>query len=202
MKPKNITAVTHSVPLEARWQKHGHKGGVLWFTGLSGAGKSSLAMALEKALFGMGYEVYTLDGDNLRHGLNANLGFSDDERSENIRRAGEVAALFASAGVLVLTAFISPFIEDRDRVRRLVGEGFHEVHLDPDLATCEERDPKGLYKKARAGEISDFTGISSPYEAPENPEIRINTAEQTIEQSVGELVALVERSFRLPRASD
>jgi len=198
MKPTHITTVGHGVTPEARWQKHGHKGGVLWFTGLSGAGKSTLAMALEKALFDKGFEVFTLDGDNLRHGLNANLGFSDEDRSENIRRAGEVAALFASAGVLVLTAFISPFIEDRNRVRRLVGDGFHEVHLDPGLAACEERDPKGLYKKVRAGEIQHFTGISSPYEAPENPEIRINTAEQAVEQSVATLIAHVENSFRRP----
>ncbi len=197
MKSSNIKAVTHGVSLQDRWQKHGHKGGVLWFTGLSGSGKSTLAMALESTLFANKFEVFTLDGDNLRHGLNGNLGFSPQDRSENIRRAGEVASLFAQSGLLVITAFISPYVADRTRVRELVGDGFHEVHLDPGLATCEARDPKGLYKKARAGEISDFTGVSSPYEAPERPEVRIDTARQSIEQSVAQLVAYVEKVFRI-----
>lgn len=197
MKSTNIKAVSHGVPTRERWQKHGHKGGVLWFTGLSGSGKSTLAMALERALFDEGYEVFVLDGDNLRYGLNANLGFSDDDRSENIRRAGEVAALFAQSGVVVLTAFISPFIEDRAKVRDIVGDGFHEVYLDPGLAACEARDPKGLYKKARAGEIPAFTGISSPYEAPENPEIRINTDQKSVDESIRDLVDYVKESMTL-----
>ncbi len=197
MKATHITAVTHGVSAEQRWTKHGHKGGVLWFTGLSGSGKSTLAMALETALFERGYEVFTLDGDNLRYGLNANLGFSDEDRSENIRRAGEVAALFSKAGIVVITAFISPFIEDRARARSLIGDDFHEIHLDPGLAACEARDPKGLYKKARAGEISQFTGISSPYEDPESPELKINTDAHSVEQSLAQLITYVERSFKV-----
>ena len=187
MKPTHITAVSHHLSPEDRWRRHGHRGGVLWFTGLSGSGKSTLAMNLEAALFARGYEVFVLDGDNLRHGLNANLGFSDTDRSENIRRAGEVAALFASSGMIVLTAFISPFVDDRQRVRDIVGAAFHEIHLDPGLAACEARDPKGLYKKARAGEIKEFTGISSAYESPVNPEIRIDTDRQSIDQSRAEV---------------
>lgn len=198
MNSTNITAVTHGVPAQSRWDKHGHKGGVLWFTGLSGSGKSTLAMALEGALFAKNYEVFTLDGDNLRHGLNANLGFSAEDRSENIRRAGEVAALFAGSGMIVLTAFISPYTQDRDQVRQIVGDDFHEIYLDPGLDACEARDPKGLYKKARAGEIPDFTGISAPYETPINPELRIDTHEQAIEESIGQLTAYTDRVFRLP----
>ncbi|NQW00599.1 MAG: adenylyl-sulfate kinase [Rhodospirillales bacterium] len=200
MTQTNITSVSHTVLPEDRWRKHGHKGGVLWFTGLSGSGKSTLAMALEAALFARGFEVFVLDGDNLRYGLNADLGFSDADRHENIRRAGEVAALFAKSGVLVLTAFISPFKADRTRVRDIVGDGFHEIHLDPGLAACEARDPKGLYKKARAGEIAAFTGISSPYEAPENPELAIDTDSQTIKQSLAQLVAYAERAFDISDA--
>lgn len=196
MSSTNITAVSHGVSIEERWQKHGHKGGVLWFTGLSGSGKSTLAMALEARLFSKGYEVFVLDGDNLRYGLNANLGFSDEDRHENIRRVGEVAALFAKSGTVVLTAFISPFISDRNRVRDIVGGSFHEIHLDPGLAACEARDPKGLYKKARAGEIQDFTGISSPYEAPEKPELRIDTDQQSLEKSISQLEDYASRVFR------
>ena len=198
MNSTNITSVTHRVPAQSRWKKHGHSGGVLWFTGLSGSGKSTLAMALEDALFAKDYEVFTLDGDNLRHGLNANLGFSAEDRSENIRRAGEVAALFASSGIIVLAAFISPYARDRDQVRQIVGDNFHEVYLDPGLDTCEARDPKGLYKKARAGEIPDFTGISAPYEAPINPELRIDTHKQVIDESIDQLIAYTGRAFRLP----
>ena len=198
MKSTNITAVSHGVSAPLRWDKHGHKGGVFWFTGLSGSGKSTLAMALEDTLFAKNYEVFTLDGDNLRHGLNADLGFSAEDRSENIRRAGEVAMLFASSGMVVLTAFISPFAQDRDQVRQIVGDDFHEIYLDPGLDACEARDPKGLYKKARAGEISDFTGISSPYEAPIDPELRINTHKQTIEDSLSQLTAYADRVFKIP----
>ena len=196
---KNITTVSHGVTNEDRWQRHGHKGGVLWFTGLSGSGKSTLAMALEAVLFDRGFEVYTLDGDNLRHGLNADLSFSAEDRSENIRRAGEVAGLIAKSGMVVLTAFISPFAEDRRRVRDIVGDGFHEVHLDPGLATCEARDPKGLYKKARAGEIPEFTGISSPYEAPENPELRVDTGTQSIDESLVQLSDYANQVFGLAK---
>lgn len=158
---------------------------ILWFTGLSGAGKSTVANALEQALYGRGYHTYLLDGDNVRHGLNRNLGFSPEDREENIRRIGEVAKLFVDGGTIVLTAFISPYRRDRDLVRQLVGEGeFIEVFVDTPLDVCEDRDPKGLYKKARAGEIRGFTGIDDPYEAPDNPEITLHTDRNSIEESV------------------
>ncbi|MCB0732179.1 MAG: adenylyl-sulfate kinase [Ignavibacteriae bacterium] len=152
-----------------------HKGVCIWFTGLSGSGKSTVANEVEYQLNKLGIHTYLLDGDNIRHGLNKNLDFSEEGRKENIRRIGEVAKLFVDAGIIVLTAFISPFKSDRFEVRELLGEGkFIEVFVDCDIETCELRDPKGLYKKARAGEIKDFTGINSPYEEPENPEIIIN----------------------------
>jgi len=191
----NITAVGHGVPREARILRNGHKGGVLWFTGLSGAGKSTLALALEARLFAQGYHVYVLDGDNIRGGLNANLGFSPEDRAENIRRVGEVAALFADAGFIVISAFISPYRADRERARKAAGEAFHEIHIDASLETCEERDPKGLYRKARAGEIAEFTGISSPYEPPEQPEFVVRTDLLSIEDSMSELLAYIERNF-------
>jgi bifunctional enzyme CysN/CysC len=196
MKSKNITAVTHGVPAKARWDKNGHKAGVLWFTGLSGSGKSTLAMALERVLFAKNYEVFTLDGDNLRFGLNANLGFSTKDRSENIRRAGEVAALFASSGMIVIAALISPYAKSRDQIRQMFGDQFHEIYLDPGLDACEARDPKGLYKKARAGEILNFTGLSSPYEVPLNPELRLDTNKQTIDDSLSQLTKYVDDVFR------
>ncbi len=158
---------------------------ILWFTGLSGAGKSTVANALEQALHARGYHTYLLDGDNVRHGLNKNLGFSPDDREENIRRIGEVAKLFVDGGTIVLTAFISPYRRDREQVRRLVDEGeFIEVFVDTPLGVCEDRDPKGLYKKARAGEIKGFTGIDDPYEAPDSPEITLRTDRDSIEKSV------------------
>lgn len=154
---------------------NGHKGVCIWFTGLSGSGKSTVANELEVELNKLGVHTYLLDGDNVRLGLNKNLDFSDEGRKENIRRIGEVAKLFVDAGIIVLTAFISPFREDRNNVRNLLNNNeFIEVFVDTDLETCESRDPKGLYKKARTGEIKDFTGISSPYEEPENPEIKID----------------------------
>ena len=157
-------------------QRNGHASRVLWFTGLSGSGKSTLALRVEEALFNEGCYTYILDGDNVRHGLNGDLGFSEHDRRENIRRIGEVAKLFVDAGIVTLAAFISPYREDRDRVRALFGASeFIEIHVKCDLATCEERDPKGLYRKARAGQLPDFTGIDSPYEAPENPELEIDT---------------------------
>jgi bifunctional enzyme CysN/CysC len=183
--------------LKQRWQKNGHRGGVIWFTGLSGSGKSTLAMALERCLFDEGFEVFVLDGDNLRHGLNSNLGFSPEDREENIRRVGEVAALMANSGFVVLSAFISPYKADRDIARSAVGEGFNEVYLDPGLEACERRDPKGLYKKARAGEIPQFTGISAPYEEPEHPELRLNTAELDIIACVDLLKNHVMETFKL-----
>ena len=159
----------------------------MWFTGLSGAGKSTLAVSLERRLYDQGMRVFVLDGDNLRHGLNGDLGFSDADRQENIRRVTEVAAAFAEAGNIVITAFISPFRADRDNARRVIGEDFHEVHVYADLAICEERDPKGLYAKARAGEISDFTGISSPYEEPVNPDLYVDTGAADADSCVDRL---------------
>ncbi|ASK33619.1 adenylyl-sulfate kinase [Alcanivorax sp. N3-2A] len=164
----------------------------IWLTGLSGSGKSTLANALEVALAGQGKHTYLLDGDNVRHGLNKNLGMSDEDRTENIRRVSEVAKLMVDAGLVVVTAFISPFRADRDAARALFKEGeFVEVFVDAPLAECEKRDPKGLYKKARAGEIKEFTGIDSPYEAPANAEIVINTADNDIEACVKQLVEQV-----------
>jgi len=193
----NITMVEHRISLDARSKKNGHAGGVLWFTGLSGAGKSTLAVELERRLFDKGYNVFVLDGDNVRHGLNANLSFSPEDRAENIRRVGEVAALFANAGVLTLTAFISPYRSDRDRARAAAENIFHEVFIKADVATCEERDPKGLYEKARKGEIKDFTGISAPYEAPDGPEMTVDTTDRSIDDCVDQLVEYVESNFRV-----
>ena len=170
----------------------------MWFTGLSGSGKSTLAMTLERSLFNEGYEVFVLDGDNLRHGLNSNLGFSPEDREENIRRVGEVAALFANSGFVVLTAFISPYRADRDMARQVVGEGFYEVFLDPGLDACEQRDPKGLYKKARAGEIPGFTGISAPYEEPVEPDVRLDTAKKMVEDCVEMLTGFANNAFKSP----
>lgn len=192
---QNITAVETRVTTDARWAANGHRSGVLWLTGLSGAGKSTLALELEQALFRKGWQVYVLDGDNIRFGLSADLGFAPKDREENIRRVGEVAALFARAGVLVITAFISPYRSDRDRARAVAPDLFHEVHVNAGLEICEERDPKGLYKKARRGEIPEFTGISAPYEAPENPEVEVDTGTQTLSQSVEQLLRYVEANF-------
>ncbi len=185
MADNNIVWHETTIKKEERQERNGHKSAILWFTGLSGAGKSTLANALEQQLFKQGKNSYVLDGDNVRHGLNKGLGFSDEDRKENIRRIGEVAKLFVDAGTIVCTAFISPFKEDRDRVRELVENGeFIEVYVRCSLEACEERDPKGLYKKARAGEIPEFTGISSPYEEPDAPEIIVDSDKQTVEESV------------------
>ncbi|MGJ0516430.1 MAG: adenylyl-sulfate kinase [Methylomicrobium sp.] len=163
-----------------REQQNGHRGAIIWFTGLSGAGKSTLAHAVEEKLHQMGCRTFVLDGDNVRHGLCGDLGFSPKDREENIRRVGEVAKLFMEAGVIVLTAFISPYKADRTRVRGMVEHGdFMEIFCDSSVEICESRDVKGLYKKARSGLIADFTGISSPYEAPVNPELAVNTSEYT-----------------------
>ena len=152
-------------------------------------------MALEQRLFDKGFQVYVLDGDNVRTGLNSNLGFSPEDRAENIRRVGEVAALLANAGLIVITAFISPYRADRDRAREAAGETFHEVFIDADVAICESRDPKGLYKRARAGDIKEFTGISAPYEEPAKPDIRVDTSGRGIEECVDDLVAYVTANF-------
>ncbi len=196
VRATNLSEVAHRVDRAERVARNQHRGAVLWLTGLSGAGKSTLAMAVEQRLFEAGYQVYVLDGDNVRHGLNANLGFSPEDRAENIRRVGEVAALFADAGFVAVTAFISPYRADRTRAReaaeRMLGDGtFHEVFVDADLATCEGRDPKGLYKRARAGEITDFTGISAPYEPPEAAELVVDTAAEDLEACVARVVNYV-----------
>ncbi|MCI1882762.1 MAG: adenylyl-sulfate kinase [Sporolactobacillus sp.] len=193
-KATNITWQKTKVSHVDRETLNGHRGAVLWFTGLSGSGKSSLAVAAEQALYRRGIHTYLLDGDNIRHGLNRNLGFSPEDRRENIRRIGEVAKLFADAGLIVLTAFISPYRADRDAVRRLIDPGrFIEIYVDCPIDICERRDPKGLYKRARRGEIKQFTGIDAPYEAPLHPELIVKTAEQTLEASVGRILDDVRR---------
>lgn len=194
-KSRNLTAVAHRVETHERQQRFGHVGAVVWLTGLSASGKSTLAMALEAQLLRCGYACYTLDGDNIRHGLNANLGFSPEDRAENIRRVGEVAALFADAGLICITAFISPYRQDRLLARRAARRSsFHEIHVAADLATCEARDPKGLYRKARAGELRDFTGIDAPYEAPECPELVIDTGQESVEISLARLIDYVRQA--------
>jgi len=175
-KSSNIIWHQASVSRDAISQQRGHKSAILWFTGLSGSGKSTLANAVNVALFQRNMSTYVLDGDNVRHGLCKDLGFSDVDREENIRRISEVSKLFLDAGVIVLTAFVSPFCRDRAKARSLVDSGdFVEIYCSADLQTCEKRDTKGLYAKARSGEVKDFTGISSPYEEPQDPELRIDT---------------------------
>lgn len=189
-KSTNITWHESTITREDREELHGHKGFLMWFTGLSGSGKSTLALSVEQALFSMGCSTFVLDGDNIRHGLNKNLGFSPEDRTENIRRIGEVAKLFVEAGTIVGTAFISPYRADRDAVREIVDDGrFIEVFVACSLEECEKRDPKGLYKKARAGEIPQFTGISAPYEEPEKPEIVVHTDKETREESTQNVLA-------------
>jgi adenylylsulfate kinase len=184
-KATNIVWHQGAVTRADREQLNGHKGCTVWLTGLSGSGKSTIAVDLEKRLCERGVRAYILDGDNIRHGLNKNLGFSPEDRTENIRRIGEVAKLFTEAGVVNLTAFISPYRTDRDRVRGIMQPGdFVEVYVDCPIDECERRDVKGLYKKARAGQIPEFTGISAPYEEPEKPELVLRTAELSEEQSV------------------
>ncbi|WP_288444509.1 adenylyl-sulfate kinase [uncultured Pantoea sp.] len=188
---ENVVWHDHPVTRAEREQQHGHRGVVLWFTGLSGSGKSTVAGALEQALHRLGVSTYLLDGDNVRHGLCRDLGFSDDDRKENIRRVGEVAKLMVDAGLVVLTAFISPHRAERQMVRDLLGDGqFIEVFVDTPLAVCEARDPKGLYKKARAGELRNFTGIDSVYEVPDAPEIQLD-GEQLVTKLTGQLLDLL-----------
>ena len=192
-KSDNITWHMGEVDHADRRVAHGHRGAVLWFTGLSGSGKSTIAHRVERLLIERGAFAYVLDGDNVRHGLNADLGFSPDEREENIRRIGEVSRLFCDAGAIVLSAFISPYRRDRDRVRAIVPEGqFVEVYVDTPLAVCEARDPKGLYKKARAGEISNFTGLDAPYESPSDPEVHLRTAEMSVDEAAARVVGYLE----------
>ncbi len=183
-KPTNIKWHHGKITKEDRVKLLNQKGVTIWLTGLSGSGKSTIAVELEHALIENRHQAYILDGDNIRHGLNKNLGFSPEDRTENIRRIGEVAKLFTEAGIITITAFISPYREDRDAVRRLLNDGeFIEVHVKCPLDVCEERDTKGLYKKARAGEVKDFTGISAPYEEPLNPELTIDSSKLTVEES-------------------
>ena len=197
--PANLVAVAHQVTSAERAAQAGHVGAVVWLTGLPGSGKSTLAMALERKLFDVGWRAYTLDGDNVRRGLNADLGFSPHDRQENIRRIGEVAALFADAGTICITAFISPYREDRARARGAAGERrFLEVHVNTGLATCERRDPKGHYRKARAGLLKDFTGVDAPYETPPNADITIDTETQDVNASVLQLLSFVVATCRLP----
>jgi adenylylsulfate kinase len=185
---------TPPVSSEERLRRAGHRGAVVWITGLSGAGKTTLALAAERALFSRGCRVFVLDGDKVRNGLCADLGFSLPERSENIRRIGEVARLFHEAGQIVLVSAISPLQADRDRARALIPSPyFLEVYCRCPLAVCEERDPKGLYRKARAGLLPEFTGISSPYEAPQSPDVLVDSAESSVEQEVARLLAELER---------
>ncbi|MFM7465518.1 MAG: adenylyl-sulfate kinase [Cyanobium sp.] len=199
----NIVWHHSTVTRAARAHQRGHRSAILWFTGLSGAGKSTLANAVNSALFEQGLACYVLDGDNVRHGLCSDLGFSDGDREENIRRIGEVAKLFLDAGVVVLTAFVSPFRADRQRARALVDAGdFIEIHCAADLNVCEERDTKGLYAKARSGEIKEFTGISSPYEEPEQPELRIDTGHQSLDDCVSQVLAHLQQVGVIPAPTE
>lgn len=192
-KSQNITWHDSEVTKTERQSQNGHKSVVLWFTGLSGSGKSTISVALEKALFERRIHAYRLDGDNIRHGLNNNLGFSPEDRKENIRRIGEVSKLLADAGLITLTAFISPYREDRDRVREILEDGeFIEVYAKASVETCEQRDPKQLYKKARAGEIKNFTGFDAPYEAPEHAEIVVDTETTSVEEAVQQILDYLE----------
>lgn len=198
VKSTNIHEVDYRITAEQRSQQNGHEGGVLWFSGLSGSGKTTLALELQRRLFMKGYQVYVLDGDNIRGGLNADLGFAPEDRTENIRRVGEVASLFANAGMIVIAAFISPYRSDRHRARVAAGNHLHSIYVKADIDTCEKRDPKGLYQKARSGEIKDFTGISAPYEEPENPDLIVDTAHKSIEESVALLLDYVEQNLVNP----
>ena len=196
---RNLTWHRGAVERADREAGLGQRGGVIWLTGLSGSGKSTIADALDRSLHQQGRATYILDGDNVRHGLNADLGFGEADRVENIRRVGEVAALLVDAGLLVITAFISPYRNDRQRVRdRVPAERMIEIHVDAPLATCEARDPKGLYKRARAGEITNFTGLDAPYEPPHDPELRLNTAEQDVRACVARIHAELESRGWIP----
>ncbi|ASE37132.1 adenylyl-sulfate kinase [Staphylococcus pettenkoferi] len=189
----NITWHDSEVTKQDRQQLHGHKSATLWFTGLSGSGKSTISVELEKALFERKKHAFRLDGDNVRHGLNKNLGFSPEDRQENIRRIGEVSKLMVDAGLITITAFISPYREDRDNVRAMLDDDeFIEIYTQCSVEECERRDPKGLYKKARTGEIPEFTGISAPYEEPRNPEITIDTEQLDVKDAVKQILNYLE----------
>jgi adenylylsulfate kinase len=198
-KSSNVVWHQSTVNRKRREEKNQHKSAVLWFTGLSGSGKSTLAHAVEEQLYQLGLNTFVLDGDNVRHGLNKDLSFSNTDRKENIRRISEAAKLMLEAGIITLTAFISPFREERAMARSLMPHGdFLEIHCYCPLEVCETRDVKGLYKKARNGEIKDFTGISSPYEAPTNPELKIDTHALSLEESVQQVISLLRARHILP----
>jgi adenylylsulfate kinase len=193
MKTPNTIYHNATVTRERRRQLNKHKSAVIWFTGLSGSGKSTLAHSVEEELYKLDCRTFVLDGDNVRHGLSSNLTFSDDDRKENIRRIGEAASLIMEAGVIAITAFISPFNKDRNLVRQLLPQGdFIEIYCKASLTACESRDVKGLYKRARAGEIKNYTGIDSPYEAPANPELVVNTESESLEESVAKVIDLLK----------
>ena len=195
MKSSNIIYHQASVTRLRRNKLNNHRSIVLWFTGLSGSGKSTLAHALEEKLFQKGCRTFVLDGDNVRHGLNCNLGFSEEGRTENIRRISEVSKLMLESGLIVMTAFISPFSKDRNEARNLISnDDFIEIYCKASLEVCEARDVKGLYKLARAGEIKNYTGVDSPYEEPENPELTINTDRQTLDNSVSKILSFLEKN--------
>ena len=196
-KTNNITWFNGLVSKEDRETLHGHKGAVIWFTGLSASGKSTIAHQLEKLLFNVNCSTYSFDGDNVRHGLCSDLGFSADDRAENIRRIGEMARLFVDAGIIAITAFISPYRKDRDKIRDLVGKSrFYEIYVDCPIEVCAARDKKGIYKKAKAGIIKNFTGISAPYEAPENPDMVIHS-DKTDAKAAAEQVLILLRENRI-----
>jgi len=194
---ENIIPHNHEVSVSDRMKLYGHKPLVVWFVGLSGSGKSTLASSLEAHFYNQGYKTYILDGDNIRSGLNGDLDFSDESRKENLRRISEVANLFSDSGTIVLTAFISPFKVERENAKKIIGDNFVEVYVDCPLEVCEQRDVKGLYKKAREGKIKDFTGISSPFEIPEHPDVVVDTANNSLNDCLKELIRKIEPRVNL-----
>ena len=193
MRNSNIVLHESSVTRGDRYKLNKHKSVVIWFTGLSGSGKSTLSHAVEERLYDLGCRTFVLDGDNVRHGLSSNLGFSDDDRKENIRRIGEVSKLMMEAGIITLTAFISPFADDRNLVRKLLSpEDFIEIYCSASLEVCESRDVKGLYRRARNGEIENYTGVNSPYEEPINPDLVVNTEDETLGESVARVLSFLK----------
>lgn len=195
---KNIVSHNYNIGIEDRRKSNGHNSFLLWFTGLSGSGKSTIANQVEKVLHEMGIKTYSLDGDNIRNGINSDLTFSPEDRTENIRRIAEVANLFVNAGIVTLAAFVSPYKKDRNYIKSTVKDvNFVEIFVNTSVEECERRDVKGLYKKARAGEIKNMTGISAPYEAPENPDIQINTEETAIEEAVEQIIEIIKPKLKL-----
>jgi len=195
IKSSNLVTVKHRITVEERWEANKHKGGIMWFTGLPGSGKSTLAIELESQLFQEGTQVYVLDGDNIRQGLSSDLGFSPTDRTENIRRIGEVGTLFADAGFIVIAAFISPYRKDRELARQVAGDFFNEIYIKADVTTCEKRDPKGHYQLARTGKIPEFTGVSAPYEEPNNPDLIVDTNNHSVDQCKERLINFIGTRF-------